>query len=276
MALKPRSRLSDPSRRIPRPTSSSCLPHREHSPALPDQCTIHRFNLLFRVNLTIILLITFYNRSIKQDICTSTPTNMDPRRFRCRPCIRKRQIRPCLPRTWKKQRIHCRPQNPLQEWINAEQGRETTSSRDWDPVAFEVWIVYWEWGEIDESRHQNILRLYGYFYDAKRVYLILEFAAKGELYKQLRKYGRFPEKKASKVCSFLSFDSRLICLVYCSNVKSSHVSAHKACYSPRYQTRFVFEDVVLFLFLVENLLLGIKGELKIADFGWSVHAPNAR
>lgn len=26
----------------------------------------------------------------------------------------------------------------------------------------------------------------------------------------------------------------------------------------------------------ENLLLGLKGELKIADFGWSVHAPNAR
>lgn len=32
-----------------------------------------------------------------------------------------------------------------------------------------------------------------------------------------------------------------------------------------------------FLFLIsENLLLGIDGELKIADFGWSVHAPNAR
>lgn len=26
----------------------------------------------------------------------------------------------------------------------------------------------------------------------------------------------------------------------------------------------------------ENLLLGIYGELKIADFGWSVHAPNSR
>lgn len=26
----------------------------------------------------------------------------------------------------------------------------------------------------------------------------------------------------------------------------------------------------------ENLLLDLKGELKIADFGWSVHAPNSR
>lgn len=26
----------------------------------------------------------------------------------------------------------------------------------------------------------------------------------------------------------------------------------------------------------ENLLLGLKGELKIADFGWSVHAPTNR
>ena len=26
----------------------------------------------------------------------------------------------------------------------------------------------------------------------------------------------------------------------------------------------------------ENLLLGYKGEIKIADFGWSVHAPSSR
>ena len=26
----------------------------------------------------------------------------------------------------------------------------------------------------------------------------------------------------------------------------------------------------------ENLLLGINGEIKIADFGWSVHAPSSK
>ena len=34
--------------------------------------------------------------------------------------------------------------------------------------------------------------------------------------------------------------------------------------------------VFFFELTVENLLLGLNGELKIADFGWSVHAPNAR
>jgi serine/threonine protein kinase len=32
-------------------------------------------------------------------------------------------------------------------------------------------------------RHPNILRLFGYFYDEERVYLILEYAARGEMYK---------------------------------------------------------------------------------------------
>ena len=46
-------------------------------------------------------------------------------------------------------------------------------------------------------RHPNILRLYGYFYDAKRVYLILEYASQGELYKVLQKKTKFDERQAS-------------------------------------------------------------------------------
>merc|ERR1712242_44887 len=49
-------------------------------------------------------------------------------------------------------------------------------------------------------RHPNILRLFGYFYDECRVYLILEFAPKGEMYKALQKSknGRFDEANSSK------------------------------------------------------------------------------
>lgn len=97
-------------------------------------------------------------------------------------------------------------------------------------------------------RHPNILRLYGYFYDAKRVYLILEFAANGEMYKQLRKVGKFPEDQAAK---------------YIGQMADALHYLHKK--------HVIHRDIK-----PENLLVGIKGELKIADFGWSVHAPNAR
>ena len=44
--------------------------------------------------------------------------------------------------------------------------------------------------------HPHCLRLYGHFHDSKRIFLILEFAGKGELYKHLRRENRFPEWKA--------------------------------------------------------------------------------
>jgi len=97
-------------------------------------------------------------------------------------------------------------------------------------------------------RHPNILRLYGYFYDENRVYLILEYASKGELYKVLQKEGKFSEEKTSRYIAMLAG-----ALQYC-HVK--HV---------------IHRDIK-----PENLLLGSKGELKIADFGWSVHAPTNR
>ncbi|KAI8928496.1 kinase-like domain-containing protein [Entophlyctis helioformis] len=97
-------------------------------------------------------------------------------------------------------------------------------------------------------RHPNILRLYGYFYDSKRVYLILEYAAQGEMYKHLRKEERFSEPRAAK---------------YIAQMADALAYLHKK--------HVIHRDIK-----PENLLLGIKGELKIADFGWSVHAPNAR
>jgi len=44
--------------------------------------------------------------------------------------------------------------------------------------------------------------MYGYFYDDKRIYLLLEYAAKGELYNILTNCKRFSEKISANV-SFL-------------------------------------------------------------------------
>ncbi|XP_041112780.1 aurora kinase B-like isoform X2 [Polyodon spathula] len=97
-------------------------------------------------------------------------------------------------------------------------------------------------------RHPNILRLYGYFHDSSRVYLILEYAPKGELYSELQRSGKFNEQRSATYITELS-DA----LLYCHSKKVIH------------------RDIK-----PENLLLGASGELKIADFGWSVHAPYSR
>ncbi|KAG8214699.1 kinase-like protein [Butyriboletus roseoflavus] len=103
--------------------------------------------------------------------------------------------------------------------------------------------------EIQQNlRHPNVLRLYGYFHDEKRIFLMLEFAGKGELYKQLSKHGSFTEKRSSRYIDQMADALRYL--------HSKHV---------------IHRDIK-----PENLLLGINGELKIGDFGWSVHAPSSR
>jgi len=99
-------------------------------------------------------------------------------------------------------------------------------------------------------RHPHILRLFGYFYDESRVYLILEYAPKGEMYKflQQQKHGHFDEPTSSKYIRQMTE-----ALIYCHSKKVIH------------------RDIK-----PENLLLDIMGNLKIADFGWSVHAPSSR
>ncbi|XP_010864218.2 aurora kinase B [Esox lucius] len=97
-------------------------------------------------------------------------------------------------------------------------------------------------------RHPNILRFYNYFHDRTRVFLILEYAPRGEMYKELQKCGRFDDQRTATYMEELS-DA----LQYCHERKVIH------------------RDIK-----PENLLLGFRGELKIADFGWSVHAPSLR
>ena len=92
-------------------------------------------------------------------------------------------------------------------------------------------------------RHPHILRLYGYFHDEKRVFLMLEFAGKGELYKQLHKHGRFSEKRSSRVChsTHSSLGQPCTCLLTSScavhrpNGRRVSLSPSKACHPSRYQ-----------------------------------------
>jgi len=74
-------------------------------------------------------------------------------------------------------------------------------------------------------RHPNILRLYGYFHDSKRIFLMLEFAAKGELYKQLIRNGRFSERRSSHVR-----------IRYCVGDYRNSDRIHSTL--PRWQTRY--------------------------------------
>jgi len=96
--------------------------------------------------------------------------------------------------------------------------------------------------------HPHILRLHGAFHDEARVVLVLEHAPRGELYRDLRRAGTFPEARSARYVAALAG-----ALAYCH---AKHV---------------IHRDIK-----PENLLLGLGGEVKVGDFGWSVHAPSGR
>ncbi|GBC09041.1 hypothetical protein RclHR1_08570008 [Rhizophagus clarus] len=95
-------------------------------------------------------------------------------------------------------------------------------------------------------RHSNILRLYGYFHDKERVFLVLEYAENGELYKHLQKNGPFTERKAANYISQIA-DA----LIYLQMKKVIHRDMKP-----------------------ENILLSSNDKIKISDFGWAIHTPD--
>lgn len=97
-------------------------------------------------------------------------------------------------------------------------------------------------------RHPNVLKLYGHFHDSRRIVLILEFAGKGELYKHLQKARRFPEWQAAQYVAQMAGALRYL-----------------------HRKHIIHRDIK-----PENILVGMYGELKMSDFGWSVHAPSSR
>ncbi|KAI3944428.1 hypothetical protein MKW98_006589 [Papaver atlanticum] len=96
--------------------------------------------------------------------------------------------------------------------------------------------------------HPNILSLYGWFGDDTRIFLILEYAHKGELYGLLRETGHFTEKQAATYIASLAK-----ALAYC------------------HEKHIIHRDIK-----PENLLLDHEGRLKLADFGWSVQSKDRR
>ncbi|KAL5971184.1 Aurora kinase A [Taenia solium] len=92
-------------------------------------------------------------------------------------------------------------------------------------------------------QHPNIIRLYGYFYDAKRVYVMLEFAPRGELSKDIQKFNFTPARSSTLAHA----------LDYCHNRRVIHRDINPS-----------------------NILLGVNGELKVGDFGCAVHSPGSK
>lgn len=97
-------------------------------------------------------------------------------------------------------------------------------------------------------KHKNILRMYGYFHDQKNVYLILEYAGKGEVYSLLEQNGKFNEKMAA---NFIYQVTNALIYMQSENI--------------------IHRDIK-----PENLLLGCDNQIKISDFGWAVKNRDGR
>lgn len=100
-------------------------------------------------------------------------------------------------------------------------------------------------------RHPNILRWFGFFHDAARIYLIFEYAPGGTLDIELHRQPnqRFDEKRTA-----------------------GYILSLADALSYMHERGVIHTDIK-----PESLLLGYKGVLKIADFSWpaTIHEPNS-
>ena len=91
----------------------------------------------------------------------------------------------------------------------------------------------------------NIVRLYGYFYDEKSVYVVLEYCQSGNLYQMLRKEKFFNENKSKLIIAQI-----VEALLYLQ------------------ERNVIHRDIK-----PENILIAdpAKMHVKLCDFGWSTH-----
>ena len=96
--------------------------------------------------------------------------------------------------------------------------------------------------------HPNILKLLAYFEDKDRVFLVVEFAKKGELFALLQSAVRFDEARASRYIK-----STALALEYCHSMNCLHRDLKP-----------------------ENILIDHNDQVKLADFGWGIHTIKKR
>ncbi|OII71939.1 protein kinase [Cryptosporidium ubiquitum] len=95
-------------------------------------------------------------------------------------------------------------------------------------------------------KHENILQLYAWFEDKSRIWLVIEIAPGGELYEKLCTDGPLKEYQAAKYMKMM-------------------IEAIQCCH----RKHVIHRDIK-----PENILIGVDGQLKLADFGWSSHINN--
>ncbi|CAG0888253.1 unnamed protein product [Darwinula stevensoni] len=138
-------------------------------------------------------------------------------------------------------------------------------------------------------RHPNILRLYAYFWDDIRVYLVLEMACYGEMYKALKASPgqRFQDDRQDSNFFFSFFlsscQSHSVCHGSLDHMTNESVSQPERKLTATYVNQVAdaleychSKKVIHRDIKPENLLIGTGGNVKIADFGWSVHSPSSR